>query len=79
MIRVLHSKGIIIGDVHSRNMLYDENGGYLIDLDEIRLKEEENYLFTEYYYVHFHMKDNYLKSSKNTDNIKASICSLYRF
>lgn len=75
-IKTIHGHNIYIGDVHSRNMIYDDSKGYLIDLDDIRFSKEDNYSLSEYYYVHRANSDNFMESSKITDNIKATVVVL---
>lgn len=75
-LKKIHEAGSFVGDIHSRNLLYTENGGFLIDLDDIRFSKEDNLPMTEYYYIHRSASDDYDVTSKNTDNIKATIAAL---
>lgn len=76
-IRKFHNKDIYIGDIHLENFIYNADGGYIIDLDEIRFKDIDDYKFMEYYSI---QKNSYspcsIIANKNTDNIKATICAL---
>lgn len=75
-LRRVHQYGAFVGDIHSKNLLYNDDGGYLIDLDDIRFSKEDNQPLTEYYYIHRTINDDYDETSKNTDNIKATIAAL---
>ena len=75
-LKVLHSYGICIGDVHLSNFLYKDGHGYVIDLDEIRYPED-NFKFRERYLVKESIKSVPSKqASFITDNIKVCICCL---
>ena len=75
-LKVLHSYGICIGDVHLSNFLYKDKHGYVIDLDEIRYPED-NFKFRERYLVKESIKSVPSKqASFITDNIKVCICCL---
>ena len=75
-LKVLHSYGICIGDIHLSNFLYKDGHGYVIDLDEIRYPED-NFKFRERYLVKESIKSVPSKqASFITDNIKACICCL---
>lgn len=73
-LRYLHSNGCFIGDIHLRNLLYDEKNGYIVDLDDIRFSKEDNLPLSEYYYITD--GDEVIVSSKFTDNMKATISAL---
>ncbi len=76
-IKKIHSLGYVIGDVHSKNFIYNYDGGYLIDLDEIRIPEEDDWKFRDYYLVKKNNRTpNIKKESFYTDNVKATISSL---
>ena len=74
-IRELHSRGIILHDVHLDNMIANNNG-HLIDLDEIVLPGNE--LKFKQYYTIAKSKDHPFKNvcTIETDNIKATINGL---
>lgn len=75
-LKVLHSYGICIGDIHLSNFLYKDGHGYVIDLDEIRYPED-NFKFRERYLVKESIKSVPSKqASFITDNIKVCICCL---
>lgn len=75
-LKVLHSYGICIGDIHLSNFLYKDGHGYVIDLDEIRYPED-NFKFRERYLVKESIKSVPSKqASFITDNIKICICCL---
>ena len=75
-LKVLHSYGICIGDIHLSNFLYKDKHGYVIDLDEIRYPED-NFKFRERYLVKESIKSVPSKqASFITDNIKVCICCL---
>ena len=76
-IKEIHKRGFIIGDVHARNFIYNENGGYIIDLDEMRIPDIDDWKFRDYYLVRQH-NDSYEMRVENmyTDNVKATIASL---
>lgn len=75
-LKVLHSYGICIGDIHLSNFLYKDGHGYVIDLDEIRYPEDY-FKFRERYLVKESIKSVPSKqASFITDNIKACICCL---
>ena len=75
-LKVLHSYGICIGDIHLSNFLYKDGHGYVIDLDEIRYPED-NFKFRERYLVKENIKSVPSKqASFITDNIKVCICCL---
>lgn len=75
-LRILHENNIYIGDVHSRNLVYNDEGGFIVDLDEIRTKESDRMKFTEYYYIRKDSSSPMMISSKYTDNIKLTISAL---
>ncbi len=76
-IKKIHECGFIIGDVHSRNFIYNESGGYLIDLDEMRIPKIDDWKFRDYYLVRRHNNSPEIRvESQYTDNVKATIASL---
>ncbi len=75
-IRKIHSYCGWIGDVHSRNLLYTDEGGFLIDLDDLRFDRDDNMPLSELYYVYEDYDSSYLESSPRTDNIKATLSAL---
>lgn len=76
-LRLLHERDIFVGDIHLENFIYNEQGGYIIDLDEIRFKDVDCYKFMEYYTVR-NSNVSVCKTmvDKTIDNIKATICAL---
>ena len=76
-LRVLHSKNIFLGDIHSDNFMIDNNGcGFVIDLEEIRFPGDE-FKFKQCYLVQPNNISNKINvPSKYTDNVKLMICSL---
>ena len=76
-LKVLHEKGLILGDIHSDNFLISEDGsGYLIDLEELRAEGDE-FKFKSMYFVKPSNKRHKInKPSIYTDNIKMMISSL---
>ncbi len=76
-IKEIHKCGFIIGDVHSRNFIYNDNGGYLIDLDEIRLPKIDDHKFRDYYLVRKSNQGRVMNiENKHTDIVKATISAL---
>lgn len=75
-LKKLHSFGAHIGDIHSRNLIYDDEDAYIIDFDDIRFSQEDNLPLSEYYYIQYSSNYNYQESSMFTDNIKATISAL---
>lgn len=73
-LRNLHNSGCFIGDIHLRNLLYDGENGYIIDLDDIRFSAEDNLPLSEYYYINY--EGDVEESSIFTDNIKTTISAL---
>jgi len=76
-IKEIHKCGFIIGDVHSRNFIYNENGGYLIDLDEMRLPRIDDLKFRDYYLVRRSNEGKLINiENRYTDIVKATISAL---
>ena len=76
-IKYLHSKNILLGDIHMDNFLVDDKGsGYVIDLDYMIFPGDE-YKFQNLYNIKLN-HDSYSINinNKNTDNIKTMICSI---
>ena len=76
-IKYLHDRNVLIGDLHLDNVMIDNCGyGYLIDLDYMIFPGDE-YKFNKLYDIKYR-HDGYRVSlsSKNTDNVRAMICSL---
>ena len=66
----LHKRGIVFGDIHSDNMIINSTGGYLIDLDDIRLPQ--NIMkFQVMYNIKKDKKHFITRENECTDNIKA--------
>lgn len=75
-LKKLHRLGAHIGDIHSRNLIYDDEHAYIVDFDDIRFSQEDNLPLSEYYYIQYSSNYNYEESSMFTDNIKATISAL---
>lgn len=76
-LKILHKSGFLIGDVHSENFIFNEDGGYIIDLDELRIPGKDDYAFMEYYSIKFSERGPHLiKPSVRTDIMKATISAL---
>jgi len=76
-LKILHKSGFLIGDVHSENFIFNGNGGYIIDLDELRIPGKDDYAFMEYYSIKFSDKEPHLiKPSVRLDIMKATISAL---
>ena len=76
-LKILHCHNYYYGDIHMCNLLFNNNDGFLIDLDEIRLMGEDEFKFSEYYNVHLTNTSPYLKkSSLYLDNVKMMVSSL---
>ncbi len=77
VIRYLHDRNILLGDIHMDNFLIDNKGnGYVIDLDCILYPGDE-YKFQDLYGIRLNHSSNRINvNSKKTDNIKAMICCL---
>ena len=76
VIRYLHDRDILIGDINMDNFLISNGGdGYVIDLDYMVFPGDE-YKFDDLYYVKLKNNSDYLFDDKKTDNIKAMICGL---
>ena len=74
--KFLHVHNIYIGDIHLDNMLITDNGGYLVDLEEVRFPGDE-FKFKQYYLVRPNSKEFKINvPSRYTDNVKLMICSL---
>lgn len=69
-LKELHSKNILLGDIHSDNFLIQNDKGYIIDLDYIRFPGDE-FKFFECYVI-----NNKKIATRYTDNIKTMISSL---
>lgn len=75
--RMLHEHGILVGDMHSRNIIFDENDGYIIDLDEVRFKGVDDFKFQELYQIQIDEESPRIKvASEYTDNVKATVSAL---
>lgn len=76
-LRMLHERGIVVGDMHSKNLLYNEDGGYLIDLDEIRFLGVDDFKFEDKYLIKPSSDKPHIKvASPYTDNVKTTIACL---
>ena len=76
-IKKIHDGGFIIGDVHAKNFIYNDDGGYLIDLDEMRDPKTDDWKFRDYYLVKNHENSSPIRAeNKYTDIVKATIASL---
>lgn len=77
VIRYLHDRDILIGDINMDNFLISNKGdGYVIDLDYMVFSGDE-YKFDDLYYVKLNNdSDKICIDDKRTDNIKAMICGL---
>lgn len=75
-LKIIHELGACLGDIHMDNFLFQEDKGFIIDLDEIRFPGDE-FKFRECYLIREH-KDAIAskKATRNTDNIKVAICCL---
>ena len=75
VIKYLHNKNILLGDIHMDNFLINNKGnGYVVDLDYL-VYPEDKYKFQDLYCIRLKSVDNYI-DVKRTDNIKAMICCL---
>jgi hypothetical protein len=76
-LRLLHNNGFFYGDIHLENVCYNEEEGFLLDLDEVRLKDVDDFKFSEYYNIRRNQNSPAIKvASKYTDNVKMAIVSL---
>lgn len=76
-LKLLHKCDILVGDMHSRNVIFNNNDGYIVDLDEVRFKGEDDFKFEEFYQLKFSEDSPQIKvASAYTDNIKAMISCL---
>lgn len=73
----LNNRNIYLGDIHLDNFIFNNEGGYLIDLDDVRFKGLDDFKFMEYYCIKKNNKCPSIKvASSYTDNAKAVICFL---
>lgn len=74
-IRELHQIGYVIGDVRLDNFICTSDKAYIIDLDDIRHKNEK-FKNHSYYFVKYNNDHEHIIETENTDNIKACLASL---
>ncbi len=75
--RMLHEYGVFVGDMHSRNIIFNENDGYIIDLDEVKFKGVDDFKFQELYQIQVDGESPRIKvASEYTDNVKATVSAL---
>lgn len=75
-LKMLHSLGACLGDIHMDNFLFCGNKGFIIDLDEIRFPGDE-FKFRECYLIREYKDSKVSKrATRNTDNMKVAICCL---
>lgn len=73
----LHQYEVYLGDVHLDNFIFDESHGYIIDLDDIRFKDIDNFKFTEFYLLRNNKNSNMQKmANERSDIMKTFICCL---
>ena len=75
-LKYLHAKELYLGDVHLDNFIYDNQKGYLIDLDDVRFKYDDFKFKTYYNLRETQFSPLIVAENANTDNIKTTICSL---
>lgn len=77
VIKYLHSKNILLGDIHMDNYMINNRGiGYVVDLDYM-LFPDDLYKFQDLYYIKLKSDGNVIRINDiRTDNIKSMICSL---
>ena len=76
-LKQLHKCDIFVGDMHSRNVIFNNDDGFIIDLDEVRFKGEDDFKFEELYQLKFDENSPQIKvASAYTDNIKAMVSCL---
>ncbi|MEG2251136.1 MAG: hypothetical protein RSD09_06155, partial [Bacilli bacterium] len=69
----LHKREIIHGDIHLDNFIKDDNNGYLVDLDDVRIKGD-NFNNIKLYNIKISEFSRMIYTdSKSIDNIKAVI------
>lgn len=76
-LRMLHERGIVVGDMHAQNLLYNDEDSYLIDLDEIRFIGVDDFKFEDKYLIKpCNGKPHINVASPYTDNVKTTIACL---
>lgn len=76
-LRILHAEDKYLGDVHLENFIYNEDGGYIIDLDEIRFQGVDDFNFEDCYLIKpDHNSPAIRIADRYTDNVKTMIASL---
>lgn len=75
-LKLLHKCDIIVGDMHSQNIMFNSQDGYIVDLDEVRFLGDDPGKFDSAY--HLVLDDGTVIEEENfyTDNVKTTICAL---
>lgn len=75
--RTLHENGVLVGDMHSRNIIFNASDGYIVDLDEVRFKGVDDFKFEELYQLKIDENSPHIKvANEYTDNVKATVSAL---
>ena len=74
-LKMLHKCDILVGDMHAQNIMFNGQDGYIVDLDEVRFKEDANKFESTY---KLQSEDGTVidEESYYTDNVKATVCAL---
>ena len=76
-LKTLHSNGILVGDLHADNIIYNDTEGFIVDLDEVRFKGQDDFKFEEMYQIKPDDGTPHIKvASEYTDNVKATVAAL---
>ena len=76
-LKLLHKCDILVGDMHAQNLMFNPQDGYILDLDEVRFKDEDDYKFDVAYQLRMDDESPIMEiDSFYTDNVKATVCAL---